>query len=960
MLKSLPNHRVDILAQIEGNTPVAIETEFMPALTVEADAVSRINKVIRATGLKIEHAIAVRIPSNLRGTNQRLLAAEIEQTTFHYCVHSASRDDTTTRWPRGGWMEGSVDDLARCLEIVSMSDSLISRGTESLEDGVSEAANHLSTAPAAAQVRVAALLHQTPGEQTNRMAAAIIANAMIFHVRLESVSELRTLDALAGESGLMKPDVTRCWQWIIKNVNYWAIFDIATRIAREIPTLQANRIFNCLHHTAAALVAMGIAGLNDMSGRMFQRLIADRKFLATYYTLPTSAALMAEMAVGRLNVDWSDSSALTSVRVADFACGTGALIGSVYGTMLSKYRRTGADDALLHATMMENALYALDIMPAATHLAASTLANAHPGIAFNDSKVVTIPYGIDEDGFANIGSLDLIAAEYTRSLSARDKRPVSLGGSGPELTVGIPHESMDLVIMNPPFARSTGHEASKIGVPAPAFAGFGNSRFEQRTMSSRLKRINARLRKTRNELTGGRAGEAGHGNAGLASNFIDLAHEKLVPGGVLAMVLPMTFVQGDSWSKSRNLLNELYRDVTVLAIANHGATDRAFSADTGQADVIVVATRKDRAHEKDESLPLFVNLNRRPRTLLEAMTNGGRMDSLPRNGRPGQLRMTDDPQEIVFGSYTSGSFQSMGGASGVRSIAAIAPVMKALVNDHRLDFPRLPSSRDVPVTDLEELGSRGVHVLDISGHAPTTGSKPRGPFSHAKLECGSAPPLYPMLWAHDAKKETRLVVEPDQHGIVREGCDEAATGLWNKVSSRLHLNYDFQLNSQPLAACLTEVPTIGGRAWPNYKLDRPEWEIPVVLWANSTLGLISFWWIATRQHSGRVELPVSQHGRLTVLDPRKLSDAQLGRAIESFRSLAGCDLLPASEAYRDPTRKKLDSALLIEVLELDPEIMREIDFLRRNWCHEPSVHGGKPSRPQVVDLASQSAGQPNL
>ena len=34
------------------------------------------------------------------------------------------------------------------------------------------------------------------------------------------------------------------------------------------------------------------------------------------------------------------------------------------------------------------------------------------------------------------------------------------------------------------------------------------------------------------------------GNAGLASNFMDLAHNKLRDGGVLALVIPFAFVHG--------------------------------------------------------------------------------------------------------------------------------------------------------------------------------------------------------------------------------------------------------------------------------------------------------------------------------------------------------------------------------------------------------------------------------
>ena len=38
----------------------------------------------------------------------------------------------------------------------------------------------------------------------------------------------------------------------------------------------------------------------DLTGRIFQRLIADRKYLATFYTLPASAALLARLAIDKL------------------------------------------------------------------------------------------------------------------------------------------------------------------------------------------------------------------------------------------------------------------------------------------------------------------------------------------------------------------------------------------------------------------------------------------------------------------------------------------------------------------------------------------------------------------------------------------------------------------------------------------------------------------------------------
>lgn len=58
----------------------------------------------------------------------------------------------------------------------------------------------------------------------------------------------------------------------------------------------------------------------------------------------------------------------------------------------------------------------------------------------------------------------------------------------------------------------------------------------------------------------------------------------------------------------------------------------------------------------------------------------------------------------------------------------------------------------------------------------------------------------------------------------------------------------------------------------------------------------------------------------------------------------GRDFLPANEAYRDPTRIDLDRLLLVDVSGLDGGRLESLDLLRRQWCAEPSVHGGKGTR----------------
>ena len=180
-----------------------------------------------------------------------------------------------------------------------------------------------------------------------------------------------------------------------------------------------------------------------------------------------------------------------------------------------------------------------------------------------------------------------------------------------------------------------------------------------------------------------------------------------------------------------------------------------------------------------------------------------------------------------------------------------------------------------------------------------------------------------------------------------------AEKIW-ATKSRLHCTLDFTLSSQPLAVCLTPVPCIGGRAWPSFALNKSEWESVVLLWANTTMGLVAFWWVASRQQQGRAILTVTRLPELPVLDPRELAPEQLAAAKTIFDRFKGGEFLPANEAYHDPTRIALDEAVLIEMLGLHniagtdaDEVMESLTVLREQWCREQSVHGGKNTRPQT-------------
>ena len=170
----------DVVIRPPGGVPVALETEFEPARSVEEDARKRLGSFLKYGGDQIEQTIAVQVPKDLSQAPQADLKRRIEAAEFRYCTHSLQEADAAMRWPATGWLVGSIDDLATCIEYVSLSERLLARGTNILEQSIGDAAGKLrETAGKNALGNMAASLHQEDGDQTSRMAMAIVANALV-------------------------------------------------------------------------------------------------------------------------------------------------------------------------------------------------------------------------------------------------------------------------------------------------------------------------------------------------------------------------------------------------------------------------------------------------------------------------------------------------------------------------------------------------------------------------------------------------------------------------------------------------------------------------------------------------------------------------------------------------------------------------------------------------------------
>lgn len=943
------SRRPDILVLESGVSPVVIETEVLPAISVEVEATARLGEILRNNGKKILSSIAVRLPKRLRKSDSASLYGDlVSADDIDIAVFTGSSPQNAQRWPASEWFVGNTSQLCVLTQAATVPPDVINRAADDLTHGISDAAGligDLQTRFPSAVHQISIELHQDDGEQTRRMAAAIITNAFVFHENLagsrHDLADVRSLSALRSSNRLSQFSILAEWEKILQ-VNYWPIFDIARRLVQHLPGSASAAILDRLAETAERLVNSNLTRSHDLTGAVFQRLIADRKFLAAYYTTPSSAALLAGLAIRPEATPnqglWSDAASLRSTRIADFACGTGTLLSAAYTRINQLHELAGGDAAALHRDMMASGLVGCDVLPAATHLTASMLAGAHPTLAYERSSVFTLAYGRQADGAVALGSLDLISPQKTLGpIAISAKAADGQGETERETWSSLPHGSFDLVIMNPPFTRATGHEASKIGVHNPMFAAFRADAATQRSMGTLIKHLVH--------------GTSAHGNAGQASMFLVLADKKLKKGGTLALVMPLSLMVGDSWQASRNLCIANYVDLTIVSNAGLGDGPVSFSADTDMGECLVVGRKSD----VGSSRAIFVVLEERPESPSSGANIAAQIQKLRSLGR--LRRLEDGPvggmpirlgREIIGQAIDAPvAVDRPWNLARVRDISLAQAACQLHEGTIWLPAMSRDESRSIPITTVSHVGAIGPYHADINGR--NSGGGIRGPFDVVDTAEPSEA-TYPILWAHAAERERRLCFEADSHGIVRLGDTESeqnnidlkVRALWNSAS-HCHFNRDFRFNSQSTAMQYTPRKAIGGRAWLSVLLPSKEMEQALVLWSNTTLGILMYWWSASKQQSGRGSIGKNTLAHFRVFDVSKLSNSDFKTVESVFAEFANRDFLSIDRIHEDIARIELDEVFLGRIVKLDrwQIFCRRLELLRRKLAREPSIVGGK-------------------
>ena len=965
--------RPDVLIEKRDGWPIVIEAEVGNHRQAEIEAQSRLGNRLVSSGATIHATIALVYPEQLRHYQGARLRDALRESPLEYTLFTVEADGSTSRFPEAGWICGDVSELVVLLHRSSIPAWRVEALADALERGVVRAKGAFSTTHphgSALGQRVADLLGQSDDEigQTRLMAMTVVADALVFHAALsEAEMEVLTTPPRSVKSpsehrsrGTFLPtQLTDEWELILE-VNYWPIFHTAGEIVRILPTQLAASILDILWDTAEQLVVGGVTKSHDLTGIVFQRLIADRKFLATYYTRPSGAALLAGLAMPIQRPiagdDWSDADTLSTLRIGDFACGTGTLLSTAYQRLGLLHEIHGGDPKALHPTMMEHGLVGLDVLTVAVHLTAAMLAGSHPDTPFGGECLLTMPYGCYQWGVC-LGSLDLLHPQT--SFEIIQAAAESAGGRGARevlnLVQQVGHQQFGLVIMNPPFTRHGAREGDRTEVHNPAFAAFGATEEEQDQLSRHLHRLG----------TGGHA----HGHAGLASYFVDLADRKTAPSGTLALVLPLTSMSGKSWEGIRTLLRNEYSSQIIVTIAEKGSHSRSFSADTGMAECLFVG-RKDRPIIAERRAK-FVVLSGQPKDTLEGEQIAQRISSILE--KEDIRRLEDGPfagTRILLGETFQGEVLDCPlPAAGAWQLVGIKDITlgqtaQQMTNGHFwVEGMPAETIADIPVALVADvIRTIGPHHLDIAGAQVKADGLPQGPFEHIRgVPAGAA---YPCLWNHNSKRERRLIVEPDSHCRVRQVGGGIPGELVTRAASRwaaaarAHYNLDLRFNSQSLIVALTEQPTIGGRAWPTVLFDNSLHDFAFAIWSNSTLGLLCHWWMSNKSQEGRGTSTVTSIPTFTTLNLRQLNADQHTAAKLAFEAMSQERFLPFDQIDEDPARAELDQLLIVDVLGLSPDLCASggpMERLRAKLAAEPQIHSDKRTRVVFIETGETTA-----
>ena len=880
----------DVLVEVQG-LRLAIEGE----IGVEGSAMSRAEDSAksRVEGGLAHIAVAVVYPESLAcAESVESLKDRMREADISFRIFTESREtEALTGTPRD-----LASALRRTLDWMA-SEDVVKSAVAVMHAGLEVFSGAALPKPGII-ARLARVLGMSPPDSGNkkdeedyRATAAYVGglsllNAMIFHeVIAASRGDIPSVSRLEGNSMAdMVDSLKELWDYILREIDYYPIFHLARELLLALST-DANiyKGLKALAKSAREVVGNRAALRHDLAGRVYHRLLANAKYMGTFYTSIPAATLLLKLALSRkgYSTDWSDLSAIGNLRIADLACGTGTLLMAAADAITDNHIRTSVEAGVsprideLQRVLMESVLWGFDILPSAVHLTASTLAMRAPETPVKNMNLFSLPLGGDY-----LGSIDFLRgrAVYPKDLFGALVQANQVNARGEE-TVRVSLPDLNLCVMNPPFTRSVG----------------GNLLFGWLPEGERVK-LQKTLRKVIEKH--GRANV----QAGLGAVFVRVAHKYLNPGSRLALVLPKAVLSGVAWAETRDLISRNYTLDYVVQSCDPARWN--FSENTDLSEVLIVATRG----HKPGARTVFVNLWKSPDNVFEALAIAR---TLEENGAS-DLFLDRGEGHLVPGRKIIGTAYEVPWERVRKSTSWLfyCPYARTFLTRLFLGLTEgkleLPGRRTVmiPMIPLGKIGEIGPDRSQVEGtFVPVDTQTP-----------------YPAFWGHDAKRVCSIHQTHNKYLSLKP---RKKDHIWFRGGSLL-MAERLRLNTQRLTAIFLDKEAISNVWWPA-RFKEPEGAKIISLWLNSTLGILLYLGHRLETQGPWVCFKKAILKSMPVLNPGGISPKQREILLSAYDELSREPLLPFPQIANDPTRRRIDQALE-EAFQL-PDLSQVREFL---------------------------------
>lgn len=748
-------------------------------------------------------------------------------------------------------------------------------------------------------------------DSVSKIAGLTLVNALVFQEVLadyeSQVQHLRqTLQAHDAISAFADH-----WEYILTQINYYPIFHVSHQLLLALPSNpDSERALRSLARTALDIVQQRAALRHDLMGRVYHRLLAEAKYLGTYYTSIPAATLLLKLALQpeKWNLEWSDFAELPNFRVGDLACGTGTLLMAAAEAITDNYlracgsKRVAPKMAVISQFLMEDMIYGYDVLLSALHLTASTLALRSPEVTFRLMHLWVLPFGGPHHRLGSIEFLRDFDVAVTTDLFGASISPDQVSSAGPVRRQQASLPDLDLCVMNPPFTRSVGGNLLFGSLPDK----------ERQPMQKELADL---LKKPRVHASS---------TAGLGSVFVATGDLHLKAGGRMALVLPKALLSGVAWQRTRHLFRLRYK--LEYIIASHDPNRWNFSENTDLSEVLVIARKVDDPHAAApaEGDVVCLNLWKNPTTVVEALSVAHSLN----NASPPDIATGQGAHEVMLGDVKFGEAVTIPWVN-IRDDSWMPPCAFAQSDLLRVAHHLIQGNLWLPTHGF--VGKIPLSPLAVLGTLGPDRGEVYGGFRVTKVKTS-----YPAFWGHDASLMNSIAQAPNSF---LSPLHKARTGrslakpenVWSKAGNVL-LAERLRLNTQHVAAVRLDALVLSNVWWPlSLHRQDSDCEKALALWLNSTLGLLIL--LANREETQGAWVGFKKGilDHIAVLDVLTVKADQTKLLADAYDALSAQTLLPFPEMANDPVRQAIDAAVS------DAIGLPDLSVLRNLLAQEPVV-----------------------